>query len=130
MRIMQWLYHRKHRSGLKVPTDVSPYKPDRGDRLIGYSLKQRERMDRTGHAAGLTQVQIIGDMYDLWKLYDREQIVNRLDSLCPEHGYTKTSDKSQMLALWVQHEDICENPEILRKIRSYDPIRLGRNSGD
>ena len=124
---MQWLDHREHRSGLKVPTNVPPYRPDRGDRLIGYSAKQVRQMGQAGSAAGFEGGQMV-DMSQLWKLYDREQICDRLNVVCPGHGYKKTSDKIPMLILWIQHEDIMDNPEILRKIRSYAPARLGRHS--
>ena len=124
---MQWLYHREHRSGRKVPTGVPPYKPDRGDRLIGYSAKQIRQMDRAGDAAGFDAGQM-ALMRQLSKLYDRGQIVNRLDIVCPEHGYKGTSHKIPMLVLWMQNEDIVENPEILRKIRSYPHKRLHRDS--
>ena len=126
---MQWLHHREHRSGLKVPTDVPPNKPDRGDRLIGYSEKQARQMGLAGCAAGFDAGQM-SDMRALWKLYDREQIFDRLNVLCPGHGYKKTSNKPPMLVLWIQHEDILENPEILHRIRSYGPARLGNDSAE
>ena len=127
LKPMHWFYYREHRSGLKVPTDVPPYKPDRGDRLIGYSAKQRRQMAHTGLAAGFDTGQI-ALMRQLWKIYDRGQIVNRLDVVCPGHGYKETSLKTSMLILWIQHEDITKNPEILRKIQSYPPKRLYRDS--
>lgn len=126
---MQWLYHREHRSGRKVPTGVPPYKPDRGDRLIGWSAKQSRQMGQAAQTAGFDAGQL-GMMSQLWKLYDRGQIVDRLNVVCPGHPYKQTSAKTPMLVLWIQNEDIVENPEILRKIRSYAPKRLCRNSAE
>ena len=115
---MEDLLYRQHRSGLNVR-----YTPNRGDRLIGYSYAQREQMQIAGDEAGFDVGQI-DDMLTLWKLYNREKIVNRLNVVCPGHAFGKTSLKIPMLILWIQHEDIGENQEILRKIRSYSDKRL------
>ena len=119
---MECLWYREHRSGLKVPTGVG-YKPDRGDRLIGFSYKQMEQMHFTGSRAGFHAGQL-NTMRFLWKLYDREQIADRLDVLCPGHEYTKYSLKIPMLVLWIQNEDIYQHQEILQKIQSYSDARL------
>ena len=121
---MEWLWYREHRSGLKVPTDVR-YKPDRGNRLIGFSYEQLEQMEEEGEEAGLDVGQI-DTMTILWKIYDRGQIVDRLNVLCPGHRFTKRSLKIPMLILWLQNEDTTKNPEIIRKIRSYPIARLDK----
>ena len=35
-------------------------------------------------------------LYILWRLYDREEIVDRLDVVCPGHGFVKTGRKIRM----------------------------------
>ena len=119
---MELLCYREHRSGLKVPTGAG-YKPNRGDRLIGFSYEQMMQMYFAGSRAGFHSGQI-DKMRVLWKLYDREHVVDRLDIVCPGHGYTKDSLKIPMLVLWIQNEDINQNQEILQKIQSYSDLRL------
>ena len=119
---MEWLCYREHRSGLKVRTDAR-YKADRGDRLIGFSYKQMKQMYFAGSRAGFHAGQL-DDMNVLWKLHNREQIVDRLDIVCPGHGFTKHSLKIPLLVLWIQNEDITQNQKILRRIQSYSDLRL------
>ena len=68
----------------------------------------------------------IDTMHTLWKLYDRGQIVDRLNVVCPGHGFKKTSRKIPMLVLWIQNEDIFENPEITGRWQSYSNARLDK----
>ena len=114
--------YRKHRSGLKVPIDVV-YTPNRGDRLIGYSYKQMQQMEHACFEAGFNGGQM-STIHTLWKLYDRGQIVDKLNVVCPGHGYKKTSLKTPMLVLWIQNEDINQNQEIIGRIRSYSYARM------
>lgn len=118
---MQSLWHRQHRSGLKVPT-FDTYRAKRKG-LIGYSHKKRKEIAMAGYKAGLDSGQVIG-IQKVWKLYDREEIVNRLNVLCPGHEFTKVSLKIPMLILWIQNEDIANNAEAKRRIARYPSAKL------
>lgn len=119
---MQRLWHREHRSGLKVPTNLE-YKPERGHHLIGYSFKKRKEIAKEGFKAGCTGAQV-NQMQEIWKVYDRKQLVARLDVICPGHGYRAYSHKIPMMILWVQNENIRNNREVMRKIRSYSHSQM------
>ena len=118
---MQSVRHREHRSGLKVITSVQYRAPRRG--LIGYSYEQEQAMRTAAYEAGINVVRTREVLY-LWKLQSREEIVNKLNVLCPGHGFTKDSLKIPMLILWMQNEDIKKNPVVIRKARSYSGKRL------
>ena len=78
-----------------------------------------------GYKAGLDGGQV-GGIQKLWKLYDREEIVDRLNVLCPGHGFTKDSLKTPMLILWIQNEAIANNAEAKRRISCYPSAWLYR----
>ena len=118
---MQSVSHREHRSGLKVITNVQ-YRPQRRG-LIGYSYEQEQAMKTAAYEAGIDVVRTQDVLY-LWKLYNREEIVNKLNVICLGHGFTKNSLKIPMLILWMQNEDVIKNPVIIRKARSYSEKRL------
>ena len=120
---MQSLWHRQHRSGLEVKTSIK-YRPRRRG-LIGYSYEKRKKIAMAGYKAGLDGGQV-GGIQKLWKLYDREEIVDRLNVLCPGHGFTKNSLKTPMLILWIQTEAIANNAEAKRRISGYPSARLYR----
>ena len=79
----------------------------------------------SGYKAGLDGGQV-DDMHNLWKLYNREEIVDKLNVLCPGHGFTKESLKIPMLILWLQNEDVCDDPDFMRKVRFYGYVRMDR----
>ena len=118
---MQSVSHREHRSGLKVITNVQYTAQRRG--LISYSYEQEQAMETAAYEAGIDVVRTQHVLY-LWKLHNREEIVSKLNVICPGHGFTKDSLKIPMLILWIQNEDILKNPVIIRKTRSYSFKRL------
>ena len=100
-------------------TDL-PYKPKRRE-IIGLSYEQfraiRKIWDQRPVPKSVERLPARA-MGELWKLYDRIEIVQKLDVLCPGHGFTKTSHKIPMLVKWVQHQAKRDDPEFIRRCRS------------
>lgn len=118
---MPYFWYREHRSGLKVPTNIQ-HQTNRRDALIGCSAEQSDTMAMACCQAGLFGLML--RIHGLWRLYDKEELVDRLNVLCPGHGFTKRSHKTPMLILWMQNEDMKNNPEVMRKIRKYPEDKL------
>ena len=110
-------------NGRLESTDVPPpAKPER-TKLIGRSEEQHLQMEIQGSDAGLRTGGLLR-LDDLWKLYDIGQIKDKLDVICPGHGFTLKGHKIPMLIMWVQNEDLLQNQAFLQRVRSYPRERM------
>lgn len=104
--------YRKHRSGRLVRTD-QPYRPKKREN-IGFTLEQRREFDRAARLGGIPNG---SQIRKLWKIYNKKEIIQKLDTLCPNHGFTDKSPKTPMLVMWLQHLPWKENKEALKRFR-------------
>ena len=100
---------RKHRSGRSVRTDI-PYKPKR----TGLIPISEGTEDLLAGRAGSDRKRYF-NLIELWQLYDRVEIIERLDVLCPGHGLKANGPKIPMLMKWTECQRMSDNPEAMER---------------
>ena len=107
---------RDHRSGRSVRTDI-PYKPKR----TGLIPISESTEDLLAALAGSDRQRYF-NLIELWQLYDRAEIIERLDVLSPRHGLKASGPKIPMLMKWTECQRMTENPEAMERYhRLLDP---------
>lgn len=124
---------RKHRSGRLVRTDLQ-YKPTRRG-IIGKSQNIKDQFlafgDSCSNDPNFNSLNMDPEttMRTWWRLFDKGEILEKLDALCPAHGYNMRTRKIPMLLKWVQLQKSSDDPEVKYRRRTMEhPPRWARSS--